>query len=221
MSAHQEIVGIILAGGASRRMARDAHEQADKTLADLGGRPMLSHIIERLRPQVRHLILNANGDPLRFATFDLEVIADDANNATHPSQTGRGPLAGLSAALTWAEARDPRPAWIASVASDVPFLPHDLVARLSAAGDGKRIVIATSRGRRHPPIGLWPVRRAPDLRAALTAGRLSLDRLAQEYGTIEVAFPMGQIGSRVVDPFFNTNTPEDLDEARRLIAGSR
>lgn len=219
MSAHQDIVGVILAGGASRRMSRDAPDQADKTLADLGGRPMLAHIVERLRPQVRHLILNANGDPLRFAAFELEVIADATDEALHQSHSRRGPLAGLSAALTWAETRDSRPAWVASVASDVPFLPHDLVARMSAAGDGERVVIATSRGQRHPTIGLWPVRHAPDLRSALAAGRLSLDRLAQEHGAIEVAFPMGQIGSSVVDPFFNTNTPEELEQARRLMAG--
>src|SRR5262245_1961092 len=87
------ILGVILAGGRATRMGG-----GDKCLLELGGRPILAHVIERLAPQVAAMALNANGDPRRFAAFGLPVLADSV--AGHA-----GPLAGVLAGLDWAAAR--------------------------------------------------------------------------------------------------------------------
>src|SRR5215472_4771836 len=137
-SAAVPVVGLLLAGGLSRRMGG-----GDKCLRPLAGRPILDRIVERLRPQVKHLVLNANGDPARFAAYGLSVVADSVEGFA-------GPLAGVLAGLDWAAANAPDCPWVASVPTDAPFLPADLVARLRAATDaGAEMVCAASGGQSH------------------------------------------------------------------------
>jgi len=112
------VAGVLLAGGKSQRMGG-----GDKCLRPLGGRPLLAHVIERVRPQLRDLVLNANGDPARFASFGLPVAPD-----TIPDFAG--PLAGVLAGMDWAAANAPDCPWIVTIPADSPFLPGDLVARL-------------------------------------------------------------------------------------------
>ena len=114
------IPGVLLAGGLARRMGG-----GDKPMRQIGGRPILARVIARLAPQCDGLILNANGDPAA-SSFGLPVIPDTVENFP-------GPLAGILAALDWAAANRPEVAWILSAASDCPFLPRDLVARLHRA----------------------------------------------------------------------------------------
>ncbi|HEV2335229.1 MAG TPA: molybdenum cofactor guanylyltransferase, partial [Stellaceae bacterium] len=115
-----KIVGLLLAGGQSRRMGG-----GDKALRLLGGQTLLDHVIGRIGPQVEALVLNANGDPARFARFGLPVVADSIADFA-------GPLAGILAGLDWTAANRPGCALVVSVATDAPFLPADLVARLVA-----------------------------------------------------------------------------------------
>jgi molybdopterin-guanine dinucleotide biosynthesis protein A len=207
MSPLSHISGVILAGGQSRRFGG-----GDKGLLDLGGRPVLAHVIERMQPQVGQLILNANGDISRFARFGLEIVSDS-------HCPGQGPLSGLLAALEWAEQHAPGGA-VATVSTDVPFLPLDLVERLDAARhDG--VAIAASAGRRHPTIGLWPMSARDAIADALRCGDLSVDRLAAKLKAVVVSFPMREIDGQALDPFFNVNTPDDLAAARILLAKSR
>src|SRR4030088_2041666 len=112
------IVGLLLAGGLSRRMGG-----GEKDLRLLGGRSLLERVIERLRPQVAALVLNANGDPTRFAGFGLPVVADSIADFA-------GPLAGILAGLDWTAAHRPDCPVVASVATDAPFLPKNLISRL-------------------------------------------------------------------------------------------
>jgi molybdopterin-guanine dinucleotide biosynthesis protein A len=149
----QAVVGVLLAGGQARRMGG-----GDKCLRPLGGRTILDHVLERARPQVRALVLNANGDPARFAAFDLPVAADVIEGFA-------GPLAGVLTGMAWAGRHRPECPWIATIATDTPFFPTDLVARLLAAieADGADLACAASVGRAHPVFGLWPVRLAGDL----------------------------------------------------------
>lgn len=196
-------IGVLLAGGLARRMGG-----GDKPLRLLGGRPLLAHVIERLRPQVAGLVLNANGDPARFAAFGLPVVADSIPDYA-------GPLAGILAGLDWTAAQRPDCPMIATVATDAPFLPTDLVARMAQAlaGEGADLACAASGGRTHPVIGLWPVRLRDDLRRALVEeGVRKVDVWTARYRLVQVAFP-----DRPVDPFFNANRPDDLDEAARLL----
>ncbi len=198
------ILGVILAGGAARRMGG-----GDKGLADLGGEPMLAHVIRRLRPQAATLILNANGDASRFDGFGLPVVPDLDERAL-------GPMSGLLAAMDFAIRKMPSCRAIATVTTDVPFLPPDLIARLQTEGRGGP-AIATSAGRRHPTIALWPLSLKPEVAAALDANELSVNRFAARNSAIEVAFQFSETGGALIDPFFNANTPDDLAAARHLI----
>jgi molybdopterin-guanine dinucleotide biosynthesis protein A len=198
------VAGVILAGGLSRRMGG-----GDKCLRPIGGRPILAHIIERVRPQVAALVLNANGDAARFAPFGLPVAGDVVDGFA-------GPLAGVLTGMEWARHNAPACKWLASFASDAPFVPRDLVARLLAAveAQGADLACAASGGQAHPVFGLWRVDLAPALRSALVEEQIfKVDRWTARYRLAQVDFP-----STPIDPFFNANRPEDLAEAERLLA---
>lgn len=153
--SREELLGVILAGGLARRMGG-----GDKALVDLGGRPLLARVIERMEGQVGDLVLNANGDPSRFGSFRLPVVSDTVPE--HP-----GPLAGILAGLEHASALGWR--WIVTVPVDTPFLPRDLADGLISAlrGEAAEVACAASGDRVHPVVGLWPVALAPCLRRAL------------------------------------------------------
>jgi molybdenum cofactor guanylyltransferase len=105
--------------------------------------------------------------------------------------------------------------WIATIATDTPFFPVDLVARLLAAAEAEsaELACASSGGRAHPVFGLWPVRLADELQAAMVGEAIrKVDVWTARYRLAKVEFPVGTI-----DPFFNTNRPEDLAEAERLL----
>lgn len=204
----------ILAGGLSRRMfSADATRTAhDKGLLDLGGQSMIAHVIARVHPQVSALVLNANGDPARFAGFGLPVVAD-------PVAGFVGPLAGVLAGMRWTAAMHSGATHTLTVSSDAPFLPDNLVARLAAALEERpsAVAVAASGGEMHPVIGLWPVALADDLEAALLGGVRKVLAWTGRHGTVPVDFPFLISGTRPIDPFFNANTPEEFAQARELL----
>jgi molybdopterin-guanine dinucleotide biosynthesis protein A len=200
------IAGVLLAGGQSRRMGG-----GDKALRLLGPQTLLDHVIDRVRPQVAALVLNANGDPLRFARYGLPVVPDSIADFA-------GPLAGILAGLDWAAANRPDCALVVSLATDAPFLPADLVARLveGMTDAGAELACAASCGQPHPVIGLWPVHLREALREAVVAeGIRKVDLWTARYRLATVPFP-DEIGG--VDPFFNANRPADLDRAAALLS---
>ncbi|MBS0250100.1 MAG: molybdenum cofactor guanylyltransferase [Proteobacteria bacterium] len=203
MPSTDHILGVILAGGRSRRFGG-----GDKTLAEIDGQSILTRVISRFRPQVGRLALSINGHAQRFADFGVETIIDGESPEL-------GPLSGMLAAMDWAKAHAPNITLIATVSSDIPFLPGDLVARLDAARDGG-VAIAESAGRRHPTIGLWPLTTRPDVANALARQALSVNRLAADLDAVAVTFPMRDSEGDEIDPFFNVNTRDDLDAARVL-----
>ena len=179
----------------------------DKCLRSLAGRPLLEHIVERARPQVSTLILNAGGEAERFGAYGLPVVAD-----TVPGFAG--PLAGVLTGLEWAA--DNAVPWLASFATDAPFIPLDLVARLAGAVEaaGADMASAASDGRAHPVFGLWPVALKGELRRAIeTEDMRKIDRWTARYHLVQVDFPC-----RPIDPFFNVNSPEDLARAEGLLS---
>jgi molybdopterin-guanine dinucleotide biosynthesis protein A len=199
------IVGLLLAGGQSRRLGG-----GDKALRPLGGRPLLDHVIERLRPQVAAMLLNANGDPSRFAGFGLPVVPDSVPDFA-------GPLAGVLAGLDWAAANRPDCEWVVSVPTDAPFLPRDLVARLVAGmqAAGAELACAASGGQPHPVVALWPLRLREALRHAVVAEEIrKVDTWTGRYRLSRVPFVEETAG---VDPFFNANRPDDFERAAALL----
>jgi molybdenum cofactor guanylyltransferase len=194
------VAGVLLAGGLSRRMGG-----GDKTLKLLAGRPVLAHVIERVRPQVAALAINANGDPARFAGYGLPVVADTVEDFA-------GPLAGVLAGLDWAREAVAGCPWLLSAPTDAPFLPTDMARRLLERGRGAEVAVAASGGRAHPVAALWSVSLREPLRAALARGIRKVEDFTRDYRIATVDFATDPI-----DPFFNLNRPEDLQEAERLL----
>ncbi|WP_445489401.1 molybdenum cofactor guanylyltransferase MobA [Rhodopseudomonas sp. RCAM05734] len=199
-----KIPGVLLAGGLARRMGG-----GDKPMREIGGKTILARVIARLAPQCDGLMLNANGDPARFAAFGLPVIPDSV--ADFP-----GPLAGILAALDWTAEHRPDVTHILSAAADCPFLPRDLVARLHATltAENAQLAVAASDGQSHPVIGLWSVSLRAELRHALVVEDIrKIDRWTARYRLATVTWPVTPL-----DPFFNANTMDDIAEADRLAA---
>ena len=201
-----KIAGVILAGGLARRMGG-----GDKALLQLGGKTLLARVIARLQPQVAEIVLNANGDPARFAAFGLPVASDMVEGFA-------GPLAGVLEGLRWAAARGYT--HVASAAGDTPFFPGDLVARLAEAAQsgGQPIAMAATndpeRGlSEHPTFGLWPVDLADNLEESLTVGNMrKVIVWTSRHGCARAVFD-----DAAAFPFFNDNTPEDIIEAERIL----
>ncbi len=200
------VVAVLLAGGQGVRMAADG-KGADKPLRRLAGRTLLEHAIARIGPQVSAMVINANGDPARYAAFGLDVVADDVPG--HP-----GPLAGILAGLRWAAAHGETD--VVSIAADTPFLPLDLVARLQMARTAAAVPFACagSGGWTHPVIGLWPTAYADRLESDLRAGTRKIDAWTAQFGVATADYP-----TEPFDPFFNVNRPEDLAQAEQIAAG--
>jgi len=200
----ERILGVVLAGGLARRMGG-----GDKARIRIGSKTILERVLARLKPQCARVILNANGDPARFADAGLPVVADSVPDFA-------GPLAGILAGLDWAASHAPEITDIASVPGDCPFLPADLVARLAATRQQAGLPLACARSGdwRHPVVGLWPVKLRDDLRRALfDEGLHKIEAWTARYGVAIADWPVTP-----VDPFFNVNTPEDAADAERIAA---
>jgi molybdopterin-guanine dinucleotide biosynthesis protein A len=177
-------VAVILAGGQGRRIG------GRKAFVALGGRPLVAHAIDRLGPQVSRLALNASPDPA-FDVFGLPVLPD-----TLPDH---GPLAGILAAMDWAESEGQ--AQVVTVAVDTPFLPSDLVARLVAA-HARAAYAATADGA-HATTAIWSVALRAELRDALARGVRKVRDWTASIGGEAVVFEDAAA-------FLNINTPDDL-----------
>ena len=191
------IAAVIIAGGRSSRMGEE------KALLQLGGKPLLGHVIQRIAPQVTAIIINANGDARRYAEFALAVIAD-----LRP-EVGT-PLAGLHAGLLWARAEGFDA--VLTVPCDCPFLPGDLVAKL--LGANAQAAIAASGSQRHFLTGLWHCALLETLEHAIDhEGMFRVKDWAAACQAVAVGW-----ADEPYDPFYNVNTPEDLAEAARIAA---
>jgi molybdopterin-guanine dinucleotide biosynthesis protein A len=195
----------LLAGGQARRMGG-----RDKNLMMLGGKPVLQHVLDRVDFDGRPVMINANGDPSRYAEFGLPVRADLIDGFA-------GPLAGIMTGLEWVAANYPECTHMISLATDAPFLPFDLIARLEAglyAGvdNGTNIAQAMSFTRRHPVFAIWPLTLTAALRHALIDGGVrKIDDFTDRHKCITVEF----IGEP--DPFMNLNRPDDFDLAQEFV----
>jgi molybdopterin-guanine dinucleotide biosynthesis protein A len=199
------IYGIVLAGGLSRRMGG-----GDKALQILGGMSLLARVVAALRPQYGGLVLNANGDPARLAEFELPVAADDVAGF-------KGPLAGILAGLDWIAAHHRDAEFALSTPADTSFLPNDLGVRLKDARAHNNAVTAcaSSGGRTHPLIALWPIAIRRDLRHALVEEDMrKAGDFLQRYPRAIADWPVAPF-----DPFFNVNDPGHLAEAKSILSG--
>ena len=191
----------LLAGGQARRMGG-----GDKNLMMLAGKPVLRHVLDRVDFADRPLMINANGDPARYAAFCLPVCADVIDGYA-------GPLAGILTGLEWVARNHSDCSHMVSLATDAPFLPVNLIAVLeSAIGDGAEIAQAMSLHRRHPVFAIWPVAIAGALRdAVIGEGVRKIDNFTARYHCVTVEF------AGTPDPFMNLNRPDDFDLATQIL----
>jgi len=204
VSVYPPTLGLVLAGGLARRMGG-----GDKARIAIGGLTILHRVLACLTPQCIQLVINANGDPARFADTKLPVVADSVPDFA-------GPLAGILAGLDWMALHLPQCEWLASAPGDCPFLPNDLIARLHAArvAAGALLACARSGEWRHPVVGLWPLALREDLRRALAAeGLRKIEIWTARHGVAIADWP-----AEPVDPFFNVNTPDDAARAQMMAA---
>ena len=195
------VAGVVLCGGRSSRMGG-----GDKTLSVIGGRTILARALACLGSGCDPIAINANGNVSRLAAFNLEIIGD---STSEPS----GPLGGILAAMDWAAKAGA--ARVVTVSGDAPFLPSNLVQQLSGAAGRDAISLAATRSGDdvilHPVMGCWPVVLRDDLRNAIGAGVRKVRQWAETHEPVIVAFE-----AETHDPFFNVNTPEQLEEAEHL-----
>jgi molybdopterin-guanine dinucleotide biosynthesis protein A len=197
-------LGLVLAGGLARRMGG-----GDKARIEIGGATIIDRVLATLSGQCTGIIINANGDPARFADTGCEVVPDTVPG--HP-----GPLAGMLAGLDWLAAANTGVEWIVSVPGDCPFLPDDLIEKLHQArrkmGAGVPLACARSGEWRHPVVGLWPLALRADLRKALVDEDLrKIEVWTARHGCAIADWP-----DQPIDPFFNVNTPEDAERAKQI-----
>jgi len=195
-----KIAGVLLAGGQARRMGG-----INKCLLSLSGKPLLTHVLERAKPQVGPIVLNANGDPADYVQFALPVAPDVVSGSA-------GPLAGILTGLEWVAKNAANCTLVASFPGDSPFFPTDLVEKLyQEIQAGSTMAYASSGKRHHPVFGLWPVAKRHELREALLVNKIrKVDRWTSQHKLGIVDYPVN-----TTDPFFNLNTPEDLAEAEK------
>lgn len=204
MPDRSDTAAVILAGGRGRRMGG-----ALKALIPLGNRPLLSHVLTRLGPQIGTIAVSANDPAVAAAAAGLPLLADRHDDR-------RGPLAGLLAGMEWAAREGTDLRWLVSLPVDCPFLPTDLVAALCAQAHAAhaRVVVARSGGHAHPTAALWDLSLRDDLARVVAAGAdLSVRRFYEAYPHRFCDVPAGR-----PDPFFNINTPADLALAEDAIA---
>lgn len=196
-----EILAALLAGGRSRRMG-----QADKCFLPLGTKPLLQHVIERITPQTGQQVIVTNGDPQRFAAYGLPILTDPPEVPAYA-----GPLAGIISAMAWAQKASPEIKWVASVPTDSPDLPTNLIEQLwmSTQHAAVDVVVPCSDSQQHYACALWAIDAYPQLLSQLQGGERALHRVIRALRHHNLAFP---------DPaaFANINTPEDWQQRQDL-----
>lgn len=168
-----QITAVILAGGRGMRMGG-----IDKGLADIQGRPMVAHVLERIQSQVARVIMNANRNLQRYQQFGVPVVTD-ANNRFD------GPLAGFQAGLANAGTE-----WILTVPCDSPLLPLNLAERMSAAIRESHALIAVARSASgdHPVFCLMHRTLKADLDAFLSEGQHRVSAWQARHAPVFVDF---------------------------------
>ncbi|AAN57681.1 molybdenum cofactor guanylyltransferase [Shewanella oneidensis MR-1] len=189
-----QIDAVILAGGMARRMGGD-----DKGLVELNGKAMIEHTIERIKPQVKEILINANRNQTRYAEFGFTVLSDE--------HTGfLGPLAGMITAMGHTQAD-----YLLVVPCDCPLLPRDLVARLLAAieTNDAELAVASDGEYQQPVVMLLKPNLRESMKAFLEAGERKIDFWYAKHHCVVESF------ADQPNAFVNVNTPE---QKQRLAA---
>jgi len=196
-----DITILLLAGGQSRRLGG-----GDKCLQSLEKEIILDKILKNTLSQNKSIILNANGDPKRFSKYDFPIVEDTIDGYL-------GPLAGILSGMEWVRKNQKNKKYIVSIATDTPFFPHNLVSKLynTVQCRPEKIICASWQGRTNPVFAIWPVSLSSYLRKDIFSGSRKIDAWTAKYGVYAINFVSPN------NPFFNINTPEDLELANQMM----
>lgn len=203
-----QITGVILAGGQSRRMGG-----GDKFLKKVENKTILDHVISQFSDQCKTLIISANGDHSRIERVNLPIVKDTIGE-------DMGPLSGILAAMLWSQSNTPSHTHILSVAADSPLFPSnysEIMLKRANECDKRSIILAKSRGRHHPIFGLWPIEHTPLLQTFLETGGRKIRAWTDTLPNETKEFQDLLINGTNIDPFFNINEPKDLETFIQLI----
>ena len=176
----------------------------DKALLRFAGRSLISHVVDRLEPQVEAVLISANGDAARFAALGCEVVPDDGS---------QGPLSGVLATLK--RAADLGATHLVTTPVDTPFIPGDLVPQLLLAAEDapEGLAVARDDQQDHPATAVWPVELVGALADYLAAGGSKVTGFTRAHGAVTAHFPDARA-------FLNLNTPEELAAAEAWAKGA-
>ena len=200
MSEHN-ILGAVLAGGQSRRMGKD------KLFLELGNKKLISHTIDKVKKYLKEVIIITNQSNEFFIKNNLTTVKDCFEGQL-------GPLVGILTAMKWAKKNPKKYSWIATFPCDTPFFPESIIENFIAESKKKEslLLCASSHGRKHNIFGLWSLDLYDKLENDLVNKKI---RKVQDW-TEKNKIKNLEFKFKDYDPFFNINTEEDLEFAKKL-----
>ena len=200
MSEHN-ILGAILAGGQSKRMGRD------KLFLELNNKKLIEYTIDKVKKYLKKVIIITNQDNEFFSKNNLITVKDCIEGQL-------GPLVGILTAMKWAKENLNKCSWIATFPCDTPFFPESIIKSFIGESEKKEslILCASSHGRKHNIFGLWSLDLYDKLKNDLINKKV---RKVQDW-TEKNKIKNLEFKFKDYDPFFNINTEEDLEFAKKL-----
>jgi len=200
MSEHN-ILGTILAGGQSKRMGKD------KLFLELNNKKLIEHTLDKVKKYLKKIIIITNQDNKFFFENNLTTVKDCVEGQL-------GPLVGILTAMKWAKENLSKCSWIATFPCDTPFFPESIIKRFIEESEKKEslILCASSHGRKHNIFGLWSLDLYEKLKDDLINKKV---RKVQDW-TEKNKIKNLEFKFKDYDPFFNINTEEDLEFAKKL-----
>jgi len=199
--SEDNILGAILAGGQSKRMGKD------KLFLELDNKKLIEHTIDKVKKYLKKIIIITNQDNEFFSKNNLTTVKDTIEGQL-------GPLVGILTAMKWAKENLSKCSWIATFPCDTPFFPESIIKRFIEESEKKEslILCASSHGRKHNIFGLWSLDLYDKLKDDLINKKV---RKVQDW-TEKNKIKNLEFKFKDYDPFFNINTEEDLEFAKKL-----
>jgi len=199
--SEDNILGAILAGGQSKRMGKD------KLFLELDNKKLIEHTIDKVKKYLKKVIIITNQDNEFFSKNNLMTVKDTIEGQL-------GPLVGILTAMKWAKENLSKCSWIATFPCDTPFFPESIIESFIEESEKKEslILCASSHGRKHNIFGLWSLNLYDKLKDDLINKKVRKVQDRTEKNKIKNF----EFKFKDYDPFFNINTEEDLEFAKKL-----
>ena len=198
---HNNILAVVLAGGKSKRFGRD------KSQVKLGNKILIDYILSEIIDLYKDILIVTN-EPIKFLNSDKISITSDIKK-------GLGPLGGVFSAMRRAKDNRKNYKWISTFPIDTPFFKKEHLSKFykKINLDKSNLFFMKSKNTRHNIFGLWSLELFEKLELALNKGDRKVELWANEIGVKTIDFEHENNN----DPFFNINTEEDLENAKKIL----